>query len=334
MEYFGFANDQLGKRFRDILIKKAQEGVKVRIIVDDVGSWKFRFNLGKLLTRFGVEVYYFNKVRVPALNSRFNYRNHRKIVVIDGQISYLGGLNIGDQYASKDSYFGYWRDTHLRIQGGVTIGLQTVFLTDLYFISKNYLFKEEYFPHQTVTEILPTQIVTSGPDSNWESIMQTYFSAITNADKNIYITSPYLILNESLNIALITAALSGIDVRIILPGKPDHLIVFWGSRSYYQDLIEAGVKIYEYQRGFIHAKVLSVDQKLASVGTANMDIRSFNHNFEINAIVYDEDFTREIDDQFFADIKASRLITLEDISKTSRLDKIKMGVARLFSPIL
>ncbi len=334
LEYFGFANDETGKRFRDALIKKAQEGVEVRIIVDDVGSWKFRFMLGKIFKSYGVKVYYFNKVRIPFMNSRFNYRNHRKIIVIDGKISYLGGLNIGNKYASKDKYFGYWRDTHMRIQGGATLGLQTVFLTDLYFLSKEYLFKEEYFDNSYTSGDISMQVVTSGPDSDWESIMQSYFIAITGATRNIYITSPYLILNESLNIALITAALSGIDVRIIVPGKPDHLIVFWGSRSYYQDLIEAGVKIYEYSKGFIHAKVLSVDSKLVSIGTANMDIRSFNHNFEINGIIYDSIVSREIDNQFFKDIDDSRQITIEDINNISRFTKVKLGISRLFSPLL
>jgi len=237
LEYFAFANDHLGKELSQILINKAKEGVKIRIIVDDVGSWKFRFSLAQRLTKAGIECHYFNKVRLPFFNSRFNYRNHRKIVVVDGKIGYLGGLNIGDKYASRDSYFGYWRDTHMRIEGGSVYALQTVFLTDLYFISKEYLFQQVHYPEVNVESKLPMQIVTSGPDSNWESIMQAYFSAITNAQEKIYITSPYLILNESLTMALVTDALSGIDVRIIVPGKADHLVVFWGTRSYYQELM-------------------------------------------------------------------------------------------------
>ncbi len=334
LEYFAFANDHLGKELSQILINKAKEGVKIRIIVDDVGSWKFRFSLAQRLTKAGIECHYFNKVRLPFFNSRFNYRNHRKIVVVDGKIGYLGGLNIGDKYASRDSYFGYWRDTHMRIEGGSVYALQTVFLTDLYFISKEYLFQQVHYPEVNVESKLPMQIVTSGPDSNWESIMQAYFSAITNAQEKIYITSPYLILNESLTMALVTAALSGIDVRIIVPGKADHLVVFWGTRSYYQELMEAGVKIYEYQRGFIHAKVMLIDGEVCSIGTANMDIRSFVQNFEINGIIYDNATTQELEKEFFEDIEYSRLITKTDIDQISFFTKLKIGIARLFSPIL
>jgi len=334
LEYFAYANDSLGKELAQLLINKAKEGVEVRVIVDDVGSWQFRFSLSKKLQKAGVKCYFFNKVRLPFFNSRFNYRNHRKITVIDGKIGYLGGLNIGDKYASRDKYFGYWRDTHMRLIGGSVYGLQTVFLTDLYFISKEYLFKQEYYPEVKVEQELPFQIVTSGPDSNWESIMQIYFSAITSAHKRIYITSPYLILNESLSMALITAALSGTDVRIIVPGKPDHLVVFWGSRSYYQDLMEAGVKIYEYQKGFIHAKVMLIDGEICSIGTANMDIRSFSQNFEINGLIYDKKTTAEVEKQFFEDIQNSRLIKLKDIEQLGFLTKLKIGLARLFSPIL
>jgi len=334
LEYFVFDNDHLGKELTRLLIKKAEEGVNIRIIVDDVGSWKFRFTLAPKLAQAGIECHYFNKVRLPFFNSRFNYRNHRKIVVIDGSIAYLGGLNIGDKYASRDKYFGYWRDTHMRIVGGSVYALQTVFLTDLFFVSKKYLFKQEYYPEVVIENKLPMQIVTSGPDSDWESIMQIYFSAITNAQHKIYITSPYLILNESLTMALVTAALSGTDVRIIVPGKADHLVVFWGTRSYYQELMEAGVKIYEYQRGFIHAKVMLIDGELCSIGTANMDIRSFVQNFEINGLIYDKDTTLKLEKQFFEDIQNSRLITLIDIEQLGFFTKLKIGLARLFSPIL
>lgn len=334
LEYFAFANDHLGRELAQILINRAKEGVEVRVIVDDVGSWQFRFSLAKKLKKAGVKCYYFNKVRLPFFNSRFNYRNHRKIVIIDGSIGYLGGLNIGDKYASRDTYFGYWRDTHMRIIGGAVYGLQTVFLTDLYFISKDYLFKQEYYPEVEAEQKLPIQIVTSGPDSNWESIMQIYFSAITNAHKRIFMTTPYLILNESLTMALITAALSGTDVRIIVPGKADHLIVFWGTRSYYQELMEAGVKIYEYQRGFIHAKVMAIDGEICSIGTANMDIRSFVQNFEINGIIYDKQTAMQVEKQFFEDIENSRQVTMKDIEKLGFFTKLKIGLARLFSPIL
>lgn len=334
LEYFAFANDHLGRELGQILANKAKEGVEVRVIVDDVGSWQFRRSIAKKIGAAGGKCYYFNKVRLPFFNSRFNYRNHRKIVVVDGEIGYLGGLNIGDKYAGRDKYFGYWRDTHMRIIGGAVYGLQTVFLTDLYFISKEYLFKQEYYPEVEVEQLLPIQIVTSGPDSNWESIMQVYFSAITNAHDKIYMTSPYLILNESLSMALITAALSGTDVRIIVPGKADHLIVFWGTRSYYQELMEAGVKIYEYQTGFIHAKVMIIDGEICSIGTANMDIRSFIQNFEINGIIYDNKTAECLEKQFFEDIQNSRLITMKDLEGLSFITQLKIGFARLFSPIL
>lgn len=334
MEYFAFENNSVGKIFKNALIKKADQGVKIRIIIDDVGSWNFRFNLGKELTAHGVKCYYFNKVRIPLFNSHFNYRNHRKITIIDGKVGYLGGLNIGDKYASKVKYFGYWRDTHMRLHGGSVYSLQTVFLTDLYFTSGEYLFKPEYYPEIKIEKKIPMQIVTSGPDSDWASILQVYFTAITNAKRKIYITSPYLILNESISMALITAALSGVDVRIVVPGISDHIVVFWGSRSYYPELIEAGVKIYEYKKGFIHAKSMVVDTEIVSIGTANMDMRSFLQNFEINGLIYDKKIAMKVEKQLMIDMKNSKQVTAVDIKNITLSQQLKASLSRLFSPIM
>ncbi|HOD17579.1 MAG TPA: cardiolipin synthase [Candidatus Cloacimonadota bacterium] len=342
IEYFSLAADEAGNEFKEALIEKAREGVKIRLIYDAVGCWKLPRKYKNSLKKEGVELYPFLPSTFPVLGSGLNYRNHRKLVIVDNQYAFLGGLNIGNKYLSRNKYFGYWRDSLLFLQGKCVLSLQAIFLTDWFFVSKQNLLRQyltkavPQFTKETVVPGcgIPVQIVSSGPDSDWESIMQVYFAAITNAQKSVHITSPYLVLNESLLMALKTAALSGVEVKLILPSKPDHKIVFWGSRSYYTELLRAGVEIYEYKRGFIHAKVLIVDEKIVSIGTANMDMRSFNHNFELNAMLYDKGMAALAEVQFQDDLVNSAQIVLEDFSKRPFSQKTLESVCRLFSPLL
>jgi cardiolipin synthase len=342
IEYFSLSNDEVGKEFQQALIQRAKQGIKVRLIYDAVGCWNLSKSYKTALRDAGVELFPFLPAPFPFLSSKLNYRNHRKLVIIDDEVSYLGGLNIGNKYLSKDSYFGYWRDSLLILHGRSVISLQAIFLTDWYFVSKQNLLKEHIISFdndgkETEHEDnkgIPVQIVSSGPDSDWESIMQVYFAAIANAKKTVHITSPYLVLNESLLMALKTASLSGVEVKIILPQKPDHHIVYWGSRSYYTELMQAGVQIYEYHKGFIHAKVLIVDEEIVSIGTANMDLRSFNHNFELNAMLYSKEVAAIAEVQFNFDLSNSNRICLENFSQRSIWQKSKESVCRLFSPLL
>lgn len=341
LEYFSIAADSTGNYLKNLLIKKAREGVEVRFIYDDVACWSLPRSFKLELRTAGVQFVPFMPVWIPLLNSRMNYRNHKKLVIIDGKKGYLGGLNIGDKYLGKDPYYGYWRDSLAIFEGQSVLNLQAIFLTDWYFVSREKLLDEcgsrRYICQDVgsdIKRISPVQVVASGPDTDQSSILQLYFVAIANARRSIRINTPYLILNESLLMALKTAAISGVKVQIIMPEKADHWIVFWGSRSYFEELLEVGVEIYEYTRGFMHAKILIVDDEILGLGTANMDLRSFNHNFELTALVYEDDVVNKAIDAFKEDLAFSRRIDLEEFSKRGLIQRSKESICRLFSPLL
>lgn len=342
LEYFSIAADSSGKRMKDLLIRKAKEGVEIRFIYDDVGCWRLGIRFKRQMRSAGVQLVPFMPVWLPIFNSRLNYRNHRKLVIVDGSCGYLGGLNIGDKYFGKKRYFGYWRDSVVRLGGDSAVTLQAIFLTDWFFVSKQNLLNAtafaRYAPDSSKQKDnerqVCVQVAASGPDTDHASILQAYFTAISNASEHICIASPYLILNESLLMALKTASLSGVKVQILLPGKPDHLIVWYGSKSYYQELLDAGIEIYEYQNGFLHSKVLIVDGSVLSIGTANMDLRSFNHNFEITAMVYDEGICTEALAQFEVDLGLSLRVDPFKHIQRSIIRKSLESLCRLFSPLL
>ncbi|OEF96507.1 cardiolipin synthase [Desulfuribacillus alkaliarsenatis] len=338
VEYFIIRNDRIGHAFKQKLLKKAKEGVKVRVIYDGVGSWKVDFQpkFFKELKEAGGEVHCFVPIRVPFLNSRMNYRNHRKIIVVDGKVGFVGGINISDNYLGKGKVFSFWRDTHLQLEGDAVYFLQKIFINDWHFVSNENLNADRYFPTHTFGgsgEQL-VQIAASGPDSEWDTIMQLYYLTMATAQDSIHITSPYFIPDDSIIMALKTAALSGVDVRIIIPDVPDYYIVYWATQSYLEELLEAGVKIYQYQKGFIHAKLLIVDGVIASIGSANMDIRSFQLNYEVNALIYNEETVKRLEADFQQDLKECRLITYEEFIKRPLTNKIKESGARLLSPLL
>jgi len=334
IEFYIVSDDTIGNRIKDILIAKAKAGVEVRLVFDDVGSWSLPKKFIKSLTSVGVLVYPFMEVKFPLFTSKVNYRNHRKIIVVDGKVGFVGGMNIADRYIVGSKELGPWRDTMLKLKGEAVNSLQVIFLVDWYFVTgQDISDRIKFFPKQEITTHHPIQITASGPDSDWASIMQAFFLAITKAKHHIYIASPYFIPNESILTALKTAALSGVDVRIMLPGKSDSTVVYWSSLSYISELIEAGIKVYLYQNGFNHSKILMIDTSFASVGSANMDIRSFEDNFEIAAIVYDEQITRQLEESFLNDLSRSLFITADEWELRSRKNNLKESVARLFSPL-
>lgn len=334
LEFYIIANDDIGNKIKDKLIAKALEGVSVRLIFDDVGSWYLPKHFIKDLREAGVEVYPFMEVKFPLLTSKVNYRNHRKIIVIDGKIAYMGGMNIADRYLKGDQQLGTWYDTVLRIEGDAVSMLQVIFLVDWYFVSNKLEFrKEECFSDHTITNQHSLQITASGPDSDWASIMQAFFAAINQAREHIYICTPYFVPNESILTALKTASLSGVDVRIILPGKSDSTVVYWSSMSYVSELLDAGIKVYLFQSGFNHSKILMIDSKFASVGSANMDIRSFEDNFELLTMIYDKELTCTLEKQFLKDIRRSRQINPDKWASRSAKQNFKESLARMFSPL-
>ncbi|MGE0076541.1 MAG: cardiolipin synthase [Bacteroidales bacterium] len=334
IEFYIINNDKIGNRIKNILITKAKEGVKVRLIYDDVGSWSLSKKYIRELREAGVEAYPFMEVKFPLLTSKVNYRNHRKLVIIDGSVGFLGGMNIADRYIEGSRKLGQWYDTLLRVEGEAVHSLQVIFLLDWYFVTGDIVNNRTlYFPEVKVTTYHPVQIVTSGPDSDWASIMQAFFHAITRATHHIYISSPYFIPNESILTALKTAALSGVDVRIILPGKSDSTVVYWSSLSFVSELLEAGIKVYLYNDGFNHSKILMIDGTFSSVGSANMDIRSFEDNFEVAAIIYDEQITRTLESSFMDSLIKCQIITILNWNKRPFKNSHKEALAKLISPL-
>lgn len=336
LEYYIFEEDELGEKIAAVLIERAQAGVEVRLMYDDVGSWGLSRDFIHRLRSFGIEIHCFMPVIFPWLTSKINYRNHRKIIVVDGKIGFTGGLNIADRYI-KGTKRGIWRDTHLRIEGEAVKMLQITFLTDWYFATKKQPADPiQYFPNSISSGKIhkAIQIAVSGPDSDYATIMQAYFSAITKSKHHIYISTPYFLPNEPVLTALKVAALSGIDVRLMLPARSDSKMVHWASRSYFTELLEAKIKIYLYTIGFNHAKILTIDGLFSSVGTVNIDVRSFEDNFEVTAMIYDRETTAELEDQFLYDLTNCQRITLKRWVHRKHKDNFKESVARLFSPLL
>ncbi len=335
LEYYIFKADHIGSRFQEVMIRKAREGVKVRFIYDGVGSYELVDGFLQELKDGGVEAHSFLPPLVAFFNKRINYRNHRKIVVVDGNIGYLGGMNIGDEHLGSNPKLGYWRDTHMCLLGDGVNFLQHTFLIDWSLVSGEKLMEDHrYFPVHHCPGIEQVQLISSGPDTQGDGILEMYFAAISTATKHIYITSPYFIPDQSIMMAIKTAAISGLDVRIIIPGVADSKIVELASLSYLEELMRAGVKFYQYHKGFIHAKVMIIDYKLATVGTANLDMRSFFSNFELNAVMFDMKTIKRIESDFFQDLIDSRELTLAKFMQRSRYQKAREVLARLFSPLL
>lgn len=335
LEYYIFAEDNIGNQVKEILKEKARRGVEVRLIVDDVGSWELKSSFFEEMREAGIEVYSFLQVRFPLLTSKVNYRNHRKIVVIDGQVGFIGGYNIADRYKEGDAAtYGIWRDTHIMIEGDAVNSLQSVFLTDWYFVSQTELQESRYFPPSKPVSNKVIQIVASGPDSDWPGIMMGIFQTIVTAKDYVYIATPYFMPSESVLLALKMAALSGVDVRIIIPEKSDAFITLLCSKSYIREMLEAGVQIYFYQKGFLHSKTLVADDKISIVGSANMDFRSFEQNFESTAFIYDASTAQEMKQTYLEDQADSEIVLLPEWIDRPHIEKVKESFARLFSPLL
>jgi len=334
MEYFIWKADQLTGRVIDVLKERALSGVQVRILYDSVGNYLPARYLKKL-RRSGIQIYPYYNFLSPLKLHTLNYRNHRKIIIIDGITGYMGGMNMGEEYITGGKRFPAWRDTHIRIQGESVFVLQEVFSVSWTNTTKEVPDIKTLIPTQ-LPELVNThiQVTASGPDSQWESIKQLYFLLISSADQSIYIQTPYFIPDASIVMALKTAALSGTDIRVMLTGWVDKRLPYWAAFTYLKDLLDAGVRFYYYTGGFMHAKTIVVDAKTCSVGTANMDIRSFTLNYEINALIYDEDIAKQMICQFITDLDSSREFTRNSYDQLSRPRRLRNSLARLFAPLL
>ncbi|MUG45994.1 cardiolipin synthase [Paenibacillus woosongensis] len=334
MESYIFRADGIGQSFKRMMLRKAGEGVKVRLICDGLGSYQLNSSFVKELQDGGVEVYFFLPPLIATLDRRVNYRNHRKILVVDGTVGFIGGLNVGDEYLGLDGKLGYWRDTHLQISGDAVYFLQNAFLADWRLASGQRVNHPELYPQHHCRGSEQVQILTSGPDQHWDAIQEMCFGAIAVAKRRIWITSPYFIPDPSIYNAIKTAAVSGVEVNIIIPHESDSRIVKLASLSYVEELLQSGVKFYQYEKGFIHAKVMIVDDLLATVGTANMDMRSFFYNFEMTAILFDQAPISRLSEDFLRDLAESRAIDLKAFARRPKLQRGLELLCRLLSPLL
>lgn len=333
IEFFIFGDDRISNALRELLILKAKSGVRVRMIYDYLGSFDLSAVYLKSLREAGVYVRPFLPLRLRLRRSKINFRNHRKILIVDGKYGFTGGLNFADRYIFGNT-LGKWRDTFVRFEGAAVHALQSLFLSDWYFVERKLITDAKYYPEPEKFENNLVQIVSSGPDSDWESIMQGMAAAIMSATKYIYMQTPYFVPTDIMLNAINTAALSGVDVRLMIPTRSDSRLSDACSYSYIGEIMEAGAKVYMYKDGFLHSKAIVIDDYISIIGSANLDERSFNQNFEANAFIYDEATAITLKSLYINDIDNCMYISPERWNKRKRSQKLKESVARLFSPIV
>lgn len=332
MEFYIIDDDRIGRTVRDALAQKAGEGVEVRFIYDDVGCLKTKDKFFRPITANGGQVFPFLEVRFPRFSRKVNFRNHRKLVVIDGKTAYIGGMNIAERYASSG-----WRDLHIRLTGDIVFSIQDVFLRDWHFVSREFLNDPRfYFLDNTKTDCGNTQmqIALSSPAERWRGIRQGLLKIILEAKKYIYIITPYFLPDEVILSAMQTAALSGVSVKLMIPEKGDNRIVNLGTRSYIYDILKCGAEVIMYKPAFVHSKLVVCDDSFVSIGSSNMDFRSFDNNFEANCFIYDKQLAETCRDIFIGGIKQGRIINTEAWKRRPKAIRLTESVVRMFSPLL
>ncbi|HLW67270.1 MAG TPA: cardiolipin synthase [Gemmataceae bacterium] len=334
LEYFIFQPDEIGRTFRDALCEKARQGVEVRLVYDAMGSYRLTNSFLNPLRGAGAKCEAFLPVSLFRRRTQVNLRNHRKILVVDGRVGFTGGLNIGDEYLGKVPRFGYWRDAHVRVEGPAVSDLQRVFAEDWDFTAGELLKGSTYFPRQKGSGPVTVQVVQSGPDQELKSIREVYFAAILRARKRLWIASPYFVPDAGILDALVLAGHTGVDVRLLGLQHPDKWLPFLAGRYYWTDMLEAGVKVYQYAKGMMHSKLMLVDGQWASIGTANLDNRSLHLNFEVNCLLYDPEAVAQLEAGFLRDLKDSQAIDPEAYPKRPLTSRLPENVCRLLSPIL
>lgn len=335
LEYYIFEDDVIGNKILEILCERAQSGVEVRMIVDALGSNKLKKNTIKKLKDSGVQYWEYHPVIFTSLANRVNYRDHRKIVVIDGKSGFVGGINVADRYINNGASKRYWRDTHCLIEGDAVYSLQILFILNWFFVSKNLIQPTiSYFPEEMKRGESLASIISSDPDSDNANLMEGYFSMITTAREELLITTPYFIPNESVLTALKTSAKGGVRVVLLLPAESDSVFVHSASLTYMGELLKNDIEVYFYKKGMIHAKVMIIDEELSTIGTANMDYRSFDNNAEVNAVFFDQKLSVELKRQFQVDLQDAE--KLDYLTWKNRPLRIKLigSLGRLVSPLL
>jgi cardiolipin synthase A/B len=333
IQYYIFRYDRLGKELIDILTEKVREGVTVRLMYDAVGSFSLSSADLKIMADAGIQLHPFLPIQAGFINQKFNFRNHRKIIIIDGKVGFVGGLNVGIEYLGENDQFGFWCDTHVKLEGDAVQTLHAVFLLDWLYASGEHLFENEHYlqPKQVDGDGL-VHVVATGPETR--DMSDHYYAMISSATESIWIATPYFVPSPSIQTALRIAARKGIQVRLMVPEKNDGFLTQYATQSYFPELLRAGIEIYSYQKGFLHKKVLIVDGDLASIGTANFDMRSFQLNFEVNLFLTGADSIGELVDHFEEDIKDSCRVRPVEFYKRKPAVKFKESFARLFSGVL
>lgn len=332
LEFYIWRDDSTGKKFLDALARAAKRGIEVRLLVDEIGSMEVKSGFFKPLLKAGGHFSWFWSLHFLRHRFFINLRNHRKVAIIDGKVAYIGGMNIGMEYLGEDKKFGYWRDSQLRLEGPCVSQLQEVFADDWFFATDEKLLEPAYYPEQKTVGSQIVQVVEDGPDSESGPLHMTCLSLISRAEKKVWIETPYFVPYWPLILQLQMAALRGVDVRLFLSGKLDHPYLLFISRSYYEELLNAGVRIFEYQKGIMHSKLMVVDGVWSFAGSANMDIRSFRLNFEINVAVHDNEMAQKIEQLMISDLAQSKEIKLDKFQARSWLEHAKESVLRLLAP--
>lgn len=334
MSTYILRSDAIGRLFQQTLLEKAREGVTVRLLYDGIGSIKLSDRFIRTLREGGVQCECFFPLRPSILKRRVNNRNHRKILVVDGLVGFIGGINVGDEYIGKHPRLGYWRDTHMRIEGDAVYRLQEIFLRDWELASGDKPDDPRFIPENPCKGDEPVQIVHSGPSLHGEAVHDSIYAILTAARRRIWITTPYFIPSMGISMALRDAAMNGVDVRLIVPHEPDTWLVHFATLSYVETMLQHGVRVYQYRKGFVHAKTMVVDDMIGVVGTANMDLRSYFSNFEINAHLFDAKAIGSLERDFLADLEDCAEIDLETFMERPRGQKAKEVLARILSPLL
>ncbi|NER09097.1 cardiolipin synthase [Muriicola jejuensis] len=335
LQYYIFEEGELTDKLLSLFEKKKKKGVDIKLIYDGIGSYSLSSSYIKRLKSMGVEVFPFLPFRFGRFLASLNYRNHRKIIVVDGQVAFTGGINISDRYFKGDPNLGRWHDMHLAIKGPAVAHMEHVFISDWFMVSEQKI-EMRCSPDSARKweEDTLVQIVPSGPDDVFPTIEQSYLSIINEASEYLYITNPYIIPSAEIIKALQIACLSGVDVRLLVSEKSDSKLVDWTVMSYFEDFLKAGIRIYQFPHGFLHSKIIVSDDEVATVGTANIDVRSFEHNYEVNALIYDKTVAKKLKKNFIMDCAESQEVQRDDILDRPEFQKLKEGLARVFAPLL
>lgn len=331
--FYIMRDDNIGQKLKNTLIERANQGVEVRVIYDALGSFKLSATYIKELRGAGVEVVPYNTVFKSIIEGKLNHRSHRKILIIDGKVAFTGGVNIGDEYLSRDDNIGPWQDMVVKMEGDAVNNLQKIFLADWYYLTDEKITDKKYYSKTDVANYIPVQMVAGGFETGWNEIHQMYFSLINSAEKRLYITTPYFVLNEAMLESLQTAALRGVDVKIIIPEKTESFIIDWLNESFLPEILRAGAEVYKYKNGFLHTKSIIVDDRLLSIGSANLNMRGFYLDYEMNVLLYDNQLCTRMTETFNKYIKMSTRQEYKDYETLSLGQHVRYIIGRLILPL-